>query len=160
MPRLPTLKASIPAAAAAIPPTTAAIPAAAAIPTTVASTSAAAPSTSAVIPTTSAIPTTSTIPPAAAAASAPSSSAAGAALDGALVGAGDVGGLGAAVAAGFDDELDGLAVAQAAEAVGADRGLVDEEVIAAVVRGDEAEPLLVVEPLHDPRHPGAVTFSH
>src|SRR5207244_9352450 len=35
-----------------------------------------------------------------------------------------------------------------AEAIAGDRGVVDEEILAAVLRGDEAVPLGVVEPLH------------
>lgn len=65
----------------------------------------------------------------------------------------DVGGLGAAVVAGLDGELDGVALVQAAVAVGLDGGLVHEEVLAAILRGDEAEPLADVEPLHRPLHP-------
>ncbi|TQE03189.1 hypothetical protein C1H46_011192 [Malus baccata] len=47
-------------------------------------------------------------------------------------------------------ELDGLALRDGAEIVGFDRGLVDEEVLASVVRGDEALALDVVEPPHLP----------
>ena len=80
-------------------------------------------------------------------------SAAAAALDEGSVGAGDVDGLGAAVLALGDGELDLLALGEGAEAVGLDGGLVDEEILAAVVGGDEAEPLGVVEPLHRPPMP-------
>lgn len=57
----------------------------------------------------------------------------------------------------FDDELDGFALAEAAEALGLDRGLVDEEIVAAVVGGDEPESLLLVEPLHRSLH---LTLCH
>lgn len=56
-------------------------------------------------------------------------------------------GLGAFLLEG-DVELDELADAEGAEAVGLDGGVVDEEVLAAVVWGDEAVALVVVEPLH------------
>src|SRR5207248_10939542 len=45
-------------------------------------------------------------------------------------------------------ELDALVVFEALVAVAADRREVDEDVLAAVVRSDEAEALLAVEPLH------------
>ncbi|KAG5565434.1 hypothetical protein RHGRI_001353 [Rhododendron griersonianum] len=77
-------------------------------------------------------------------AASPAAAAAGAALDGSAIGAGDVDGLGAAAVVLFDHELDGFALAEAAEALGLDRGLVDEEIVAAVVGGDEAESLLLV----------------
>src|SRR3954470_8097584 len=60
---------------------------------------------------------------------------------------GDVDGLGALVAdLGVVGHL--RALSQRLEAVGVDAGVVDEEVLAALVRGDEAEALVVVEPLH------------
>lgn len=59
----------------------------------------------------------------------------------------DVDGFGAAVLAELDDELDGLALGEGTEAVGLDRGLVDEEILAAVLRGYETEALLGAEPL-------------
>src|SRR4051794_32655427 len=60
---------------------------------------------------------------------------------------GDVDGLGALVAGlGVEGHL--RALSQRLEAVGVDAGVVDEEVLAALVRGDEAEALVVVEPLH------------
>jgi hypothetical protein len=54
-------------------------------------------------------------------------------------GAGHLDGLGAPVVGGLNDELDLLALGERAEAVGLDRGLVDEDVLAARVGGDEAE---------------------
>src|SRR3954449_5136897 len=60
---------------------------------------------------------------------------------------GDVDGLGALVAdLGVVGHL--RALSQRLEAVGVDAGVVDEEVLAALVRGHEAEALVVVEPLH------------
>src|SRR3954470_2864291 len=60
---------------------------------------------------------------------------------------GDVDGLGALVAGlGVEGHL--RALSQRLEAVGVDAGVVDEEVLAALVRGHEAEALVVVEPLH------------
>src|SRR3954469_13985705 len=60
---------------------------------------------------------------------------------------GDVDGLGALVAGlGVEGHL--RALSHRLEAVGVDAGVVDEEVLAALVRGDEAEALVVVEPLH------------
>lgn len=47
-----------------------------------------------------------------------------------------------------DVELDELAFAEGAKAVGFDGGVVDEEVFAAVVWGDKAVAFVVVEPLH------------
>src|SRR3954468_23684228 len=60
---------------------------------------------------------------------------------------GDVDGLGALVA-GLGVEGDLRALSQRLEAVGVDAGVMDEEVLAALVRGNEAEALVVVEPLH------------
>src|SRR4051794_27854645 len=60
---------------------------------------------------------------------------------------GDVDGLRALVA-GLGVEGNLRALSQRLEAVGVDAGVVDEEVLAALVRGDEAEALVVVEPLH------------
>src|SRR3954451_3200376 len=60
---------------------------------------------------------------------------------------GDVDGLGALVAGlGVEGHL--RALSQRLEAVGVDAGVMDEEVLATLVRGNEAEPLVVVEPLH------------
>src|SRR3954465_3839789 len=60
---------------------------------------------------------------------------------------GDVDGLGALVAGlGVVGHL--RALSQRLEAVGVDAGVMDEEVLATLVRGNEAEPLVVVEPLH------------
>src|SRR3954470_22974525 len=60
---------------------------------------------------------------------------------------GDVDGLRALVAGlGVVGHL--RALSQRLEAAGVDAGVVDEEVLAALVRGDEAEALVVVEPLH------------
>jgi hypothetical protein len=78
---------------------------------------------------------------------------AGAARESAAAGRGDVDCLRTPVAVGADLELDGVAVVEAPEAVGLEGGLVDEEVIAAVVGGDEAEPLGGVEPLDAPLSP-------
>ncbi|CAL9757336.1 unnamed protein product, partial [Musa acuminata subsp. burmannicoides] len=64
------------------------------------------------------------------------------------VGTGDVDGLDAAVVALGDHELDDLALSQGTVSFSLDGGLVDEEVLPAVVRRDETEPLGVVEPLH------------
>ncbi|GER54487.1 ABC-2 type transporter family protein [Striga asiatica] len=61
---------------------------------------------------------------------------------------GDVGGLGL-VAVEDDGELDHLALAQGAVSVGFDRGLVDEQILAAFVGLDEAVAFLVIEPGHD-----------
>jgi len=47
-----------------------------------------------------------------------------------------------------DGELDLLALGEGAEALRLDGRLVDEEVLAAVLGGDEAEALGVIEPLH------------
>ena len=69
------------------------------------------------------------------------------------VGAGDVERLGLVAVAG-DGELDAIAVEEGAEAaVRSDGGVVDEEVVAAVVGLDEAEALGVVEPLHHAAEP-------
>src|SRR5690606_7803398 len=46
-----------------------------------------------------------------------------------------------------DVELDSGAFGQALEAIGLNRAVVDEAVLATVLRADEAEALLVVEPL-------------
>src|SRR4029079_13981287 len=60
---------------------------------------------------------------------------------------GDVHGLRSLVAAlGVVGDL--RALRERLEAVGVDAGVVDEEVLATVVRRDEAEALVVVEPLH------------
>lgn len=93
-------------------------------------------------------------------ASSSSSSATAGALDWRFVRAGDVDGLGAAFGIGVNKELDGLAEGEAAEAVGSDGGLVDEEFLAAVVGGYEAKTLLVIEPLHLPRYPLLLTLTH
>jgi hypothetical protein len=50
----------------------------------------------------------------------------------------------------LDVELDLLALGEAAEALGLDGRVVDEDVLAAAVRSDEAKALRIVEPLHDP----------
>src|SRR5688572_30208988 len=49
--------------------------------------------------------------------------------------------------AGLGVERDARALSQRLEAAGVDAGVVDEEVLAALVRGDEAEALVVAEPL-------------
>src|SRR4051794_26991184 len=60
---------------------------------------------------------------------------------------GDVNGLRALVAGlGVVGHL--RALGQRLEAAGVDAGVVDEEVLTALVRGNEAEALVVVEPLH------------
>src|SRR4051794_1046029 len=64
-------------------------------------------------------------------------------LDGA-----DADGLGA-LGPGLGAVLDPRALGERAEAVGLDVGVVDEEVLARLVRRDEAEALLIAEPLHD-----------
>src|SRR5919202_2533182 len=60
---------------------------------------------------------------------------------------GDVDGL-RALFTGLGIEGHLRALGQRLEAVGVDAGVVDEEVLTALVRGDEAEALVVVEPLH------------
>jgi hypothetical protein len=47
-----------------------------------------------------------------------------------------------------DLELDPLGLVEAAVTLGVDRGVVDEDVGAAAVLGDESKALLSVEPLH------------
>src|SRR5690606_41290948 len=47
-----------------------------------------------------------------------------------------------------DVELDPVALGEGPEAGALDRRVVDEAVLRSVLRGDEAEALLVVEPLH------------
>ena len=80
-----------------------------------------------------------------AAAAAPLLEAARSALDEVAVGAGDL--LGLHLASAVDDlELDLLALHERTEARRMDRGLVHEQVVVAVGRGDEAEALLSVEP--------------
>src|SRR4051794_26854224 len=68
-------------------------------------------------------------------------------LDAAPLERGDVDGLGALVA-GLGVVRHLRALGQRFEAVGVDAGVVDEEVLTALVRGNEAEALVVVEPLH------------
>lgn len=63
----------------------------------------------------------------------------------------DLGGLRTLLAV-LDLELHLLALGQAAEALGRDGGVVAEHVLAAVLGGDEAEALRVVEPLHGTGH--------
>src|SRR3954451_14480857 len=58
----------------------------------------------------------------------------------------DVDGLGALVP-GLGVEADARALGEGLEALGVDAGVVDEEVLARIVRRDEAEALVVVEPL-------------
>jgi hypothetical protein len=48
----------------------------------------------------------------------------------------------------LDVELDALAFLERAKAVPMDLGMVDEDVLPAAVRSDEAEALFVVEPFH------------
>lgn len=72
---------------------------------------------------------------------------AAASLDGSAVGSGHLNGLGTAVVVVLDLELDGFVGGEASESLGSDGGLVDEEILAAVLGSDEAEPLLGVEPL-------------
>src|ERR1700712_3649977 len=50
--------------------------------------------------------------------------------------------------AGLGLVLHTRAFGERAVAVGVDAAVVDEEVLAALIRGDEAEPLFVAEPLH------------
>ena len=59
----------------------------------------------------------------------------------------DVDGLEAAVAVG-DIKSNGLAVFQGLEAVGSDAGVVNEDVLAVLAVGDEAEALLRVKPFY------------
>src|SRR3954451_19723071 len=58
----------------------------------------------------------------------------------------DVDGLGALVP-GLGVEADARALGERLEALGVDAGVVDEQVLAGIVRRDEAEALVVVEPL-------------
>ena len=53
-----------------------------------------------------------------------------------------------ALGAGDDLELDLVTFSQGAEAIALDRGLVDEDVLAAVVWLNEAKAFLGVEPFH------------
>jgi len=72
-------------------------------------------------------------------------------LERSAVDAGDANSLGFVVVASGDSELDAIAFEESAVAVGSDGGLVDEEILAAVVGLDEAEALAIVEPLHNAR---------
>src|SRR5215208_439835 len=56
-------------------------------------------------------------------------------------------------------ELDALALGQALEAPTLDCRVMDEAVLAAILRRDESEALRVIEPLHFTRVPHAVLFS-
>ncbi|TXG74322.1 hypothetical protein EZV62_002901 [Acer yangbiense] len=67
-------------------------------------------------------------------------------LNGVSVGSSHISSLGARPIR-FDDELDLLAFSEAPETIGSDGGLVDEDVLTAVIWGDETETLLVREPL-------------
>ncbi|MFS8031415.1 hypothetical protein Hanom_Chr17g01545691 [Helianthus anomalus] len=60
---------------------------------------------------------------------------------------GDVSSLGTAIRSGLNDELHRLTVAEAAETVGSNGRLVNEELFTAVFRRDETEAFGVVEPL-------------
>lgn len=64
------------------------------------------------------------------------------------VGARNVKSLGPSIVAVFHGKLDHFTLSQAPEALGMDTGLVDEEVLAFVVGGDEPEALATVEPLN------------
>lgn len=75
----------------------------------------------------------------------------GAGLERGAVDASDVDGLGLVVVSGGDGELNAVALEEGAVAVGSDGGLVNEEILAAVVGLDEAEALAIVEPLHHAR---------
>jgi hypothetical protein len=104
--------------------------------------------------TAAAVATSSTVPAAATtSAVAAAATRTGTIWERAAAGRSYVDGLGAAVVAGSDDELDGVALVEAAEAVGLDGGLVHEEVLAAAFGGDEAKPLGAVEPLDGASHP-------
>ena len=72
---------------------------------------------------------------------------AGSTLDGRTTGAGHVESLGTAIITLLDGVLDRLTLVKAAEALRLDAGLVDEQLLAAIIRGDEAEALGGVEPL-------------
>lgn len=128
--------ATTPATAAATAISTSSVPAAAA--------------SSAVTSTTSSVPAASAAVAACSTAAPTGTRTAG---ERAATGRGDVEGLGAAVVARSDGELDGVALVEAAEALGLDGGLVHEDVLAAGVWGDEAEPLGGVEPLDGPLLP-------
>ncbi|KAF7127368.1 hypothetical protein RHSIM_Rhsim11G0067200 [Rhododendron simsii] len=71
-----------------------------------------------------------------------------------------VDGLAPAILAGINGELDPLALPEGPEPVGPDLRLVDEEILAAVVRRHEPEPLLAAEPLHRPRYPLRTRHSY
>lgn len=75
----------------------------------------------------------------------------GAGLERGAVDSGDVNGLGLVIVAGGDSELDVIALEESAVTVGSDGGLMDEEILAAVVRLDEPEAFSIVEPLHNAR---------
>src|SRR3954465_3444597 len=71
----------------------------------------------------------------------------------------DVDGLGALVP-GLGVEGDLRALGERLEAAAVDAGVVDEEILAALVRRDEAEALVVVEPLHGSgRHGDPPTYT-
>lgn len=78
-------------------------------------------------------------------------------LEGRSVGSGDVDGLSLLVDAELDLELDEVALGQATEAIGFDRGLVDEQIFATVVGRDEPEALHIVEP---PDHTSRPLLRH
>jgi hypothetical protein len=68
-------------------------------------------------------------------------------LPGRSVGGADVRRL-LALGAGGDVEVDALTFGEGLETLALDRGKMGEEIIAAALRGDEAEALGIVEPLH------------
>jgi hypothetical protein len=103
--------------------------------------------------TAAAVATPSTIPTAATTSAVAAATRTGTTGECAAAGCSYVYGLGAAVVAGSNDELDGVALVEAAEAVGLDGGLVHEEVLAAAFGGDEAKPLGAIEPLDGASHP-------
>jgi len=154
MARFTTLVASRATVASATAASSVSTAAAATTTTTVRAAAAApAPTTASAVGTTAAASSIGTT-------TAPAAGAAGAPLNRTTIGPGDIDGLGAAVVAVLDVELDLLAVAEAAEAAGAllDPRVVNEQIVAAVVGGDEAEPLLVVEPLDGAAHLVAVAL--
>ena len=79
------------------------------------------------------------------------------ALDGWSVRASDIDRLGPLVLAQLDIELDKLALSQATEAVGLDRGLMDEQIVASFIGGDEPEAFRVIEP---PDHTSRPDLRH
>jgi hypothetical protein len=68
-------------------------------------------------------------------------------LDGSAVGSRNIDGLGTVVVVDLNLELYGFFGSEATETLRSDGGLVNEEIVATVVRSDEAETLLGIKPL-------------